>query len=76
MDRDWDAEWAAIEAEYQVARKAVDAVGLLVSSTPNGVSPVMNSASLASYRKAYRRFLDSTERRSSFFLERARHGST
>ena len=72
MDRDWDAEWAVIEDEYRSARQAIDVASLPMSSSQDGVPPTMSSEALTVYRQAYRRFLDATERRSSFFLERAR----
>lgn len=67
MDRDWDAEWARVQAEFYAAERMRDAARRPAVPWP------MNTASEI-VRLADRRFDAAEARRDAFVAERKRSG--
>jgi cytochrome c peroxidase len=76
MTRDWDAEWAAIEAEYHAAKKALTAAFGPVSPDPAMGSKQVVTEALATFGAANQRFETAKSRWSDFLAERKRHDPT
>jgi hypothetical protein len=76
MTRDWDAEWAQIEAEYHAAKKALTAAFGPVSPDPTMGSRQVVTEALAAFGAATQRFEHAKERWEAFLVERKRHDPT